>query len=76
MFELWADKEKPEVRLVVRRGSGLPADLGPRDWLLLGPTEPSPDIARQVEVAGYAFVHSNEPPPAPGRLKDSSAAGA
>ncbi len=76
MFELWANKDQPATRLVVRAGSGLPAELGPRDWLLLGPAEPDPETARRVESVGYAFVQSDAPLPDPARLENDDAAGA
>ena len=76
MFELWADKKEPAVRLVVPAGAGLPADLGPRDWLLLGPAEPDAEVRRAVAERGYHFLRQESPIPDPDRLKNSDAAGA
>ncbi|MCW6513155.1 hypothetical protein [Lichenifustis flavocetrariae] len=76
MFEQWIDKSDPSVRLVTSQGSSLPADLGPRDWKLLGPIEPPAEIVEKVQTVGFAFFHSDESEPAPGGLNNSNAAGA
>jgi hypothetical protein len=76
MFELWADKKEPAVRLIVPAGSDLPADLGPRDWMLLGPAEPDAEVARAVAARGYHFFRSETPILDHDRLKNSDAAGA
>ena len=75
MYELWMDKAEPSVRLVTRSGSGLPADLGPRDWKRLGPFNPDPATADAVATRGYHFFHTEEPVPDPASLKDSNASG-
>ncbi len=76
MFEVYADKAEPAVRLVVPAGSGLPAELGPRDWLSLGPFSPDAATAEAVATHGHAFIRSSEPLPESARLEDSNAAGA
>ena len=76
MFEQWVDKAEPSVRLITKQGSALPAELGPRDWMCLGPAEASAEIALAVERMGFHFFHSEDPLPDPDRLKNSNAAGA
>lgn len=76
MYEVWTNKDEPSTRLVVPAGSGLPVELGSRDWLCLGPAEIGPDTAHEVATRGYAFVQSDAPPPDPQRLKNDDAAGA
>ena len=76
MFEIWADKAEPTLRLVTRIGSALPAELGPRDWLRLGPYRPDPSILTEVETRGFHFFHSDEPLPDPDQLKNANAGGA
>lgn len=76
MLEVWVCKEQPSARLVVARGAALPADLGSRDWTLLGPFQGSAEVAREVDRQGYHFFHSTERVPDPADLKDDNAAGA
>ena len=76
MFELWADKKEPAVRLIVPAGAALPAELGARDWLLLGPAEPDAEVARAVAAHGYHFFRQDGAMPDPDRLNNSDAAGA
>jgi hypothetical protein len=76
MLEVWVDKAEPAVRLLVRTGSGLPTELGSRDWRCLGPYEATPEVAREVAERGYHFFQSDEPVPDPETLKDANAAGA
>ena len=75
MFEQWADKADPSVRLVTRRGTSLPADLGPRDWMLVGEIDVSEETAEAVQRKGFAFLHDDGPLPIePGSRSDSNAA--
>ena len=76
MFEVWAEKSQPSVRLVLRQGSGMPAELGARDWIKVGPITPDPKIAGEVETKGYAFFETNEAVPDPDRLRNAEGSGA
>lgn len=76
MFEVWAEKSQPSVRLVLKQGSGMPAALGARDWIKLGPISPEPAVAGQVEEKGYAFFETDEAVPDPDRLKNAEGSGA
>lgn len=76
MFEEWAEKSKPSVRLVLKPGSGMPASLGARDWIKLGSITPEPGIANAVEEKGYAFFETDAPVPDPNRLKNAEGSGA
>jgi hypothetical protein len=76
MFEVWAEKSKPSVRLVLKSGSGMPAELGARDWIKVGPITPDPAIAAQVEAKSYAFFETDEAVPDPDRLKNAEGSGA
>ncbi len=76
MFEVWAEKSQPSVRLVLKQGSGMPAELGARDWIKIGPITPEPGLAREVEEKGFAFFETTEAVPDPDRLKNSEGAGA
>lgn len=75
MYECWIYKDEPKVRLVVKSGAMLPTELGHKDWTLLGPYEPSPDTTHEVDRRGYHFFETDEPLPAPERLKDAAASG-
>ena len=63
MFEHWADKADPSVRLVTKKGSSLPADLGPRDWKQVSEIEISTETAEAVRRIGFAFVRDSGPSP-------------
>lgn len=76
MFEVWAEKSQPSVRLVLKQGSGMPAELGARDWIKVGPIDPDPTIATEVETKGYAFFETDEAVPDPDRLKNAEGSGA
>ncbi len=76
MFEVWAEKSQPSVRLVLKQGSSMPAELGARDWIKLGSIAPDPAIAGEVETKGFAFFETDEAVPDPDRLKNSEGSGA
>lgn len=76
MFEVWAEKSQPSIRLVLKAGSGMPAELGARDWIKIGPIAPDPAIAASVEEKGYAFFETDEAVPDPDRLKNAEGSGA
>ena len=76
MFDVWICKEAPTLRLVVTAGGSLPADLGQRNWKLVGPLTPAEPVAADVEKHGFAFFHSDEPVPDPDSLKNSNGSGA
>ena len=76
MFEVWAEKSQPSVRLVLRPGSGIPAELGARDWIKIGPIDPDPAVAAAVEEKGFAFFETDEAVPDPDRLKNAEGSGA
>ncbi len=75
MYEMWADKAEPTVRLVISQGGTLPQNLGARDWLSLGIFEPSPETAAAIATHGFAFIHSDAPLPDPGESNNAHASG-
>ena len=75
MYECWVYKEEPGVRLVVKAGAMLPTELGHRDWQLLGPWDPSPETAAEVDRHGFHFFKTDAPHPDPASLKNAEASG-
>jgi hypothetical protein len=74
MLEVWICKEEPSVRLMVPSGATMPANLGNRDWQLIGPFEGSAEVARQVAEKGYFFITSGEAGPPFVGLEDANPA--
>ncbi len=76
MYEEWVDVADASVRLIVEAGSGLPADLGPRDWKRVGPAEPDTAAAAEIAQKGFCFTHTDKPLPPSIDPRDAGAAGA